>query len=54
MLNRPALFDAISTGKRGTVMPAWKTVLDEQQIANVAEFVFEAFVHPRADKKKLD
>jgi mono/diheme cytochrome c family protein len=45
-LNRPALFKAISIGKRGTVMPAWSTVLSEQEIADVAEFVFTAFVHP--------
>lgn len=45
-LNRPALFRAISAGKRGTVMPAWSTVLDEQQIANVAEFVFTSFIRP--------
>jgi mono/diheme cytochrome c family protein len=45
-LNRPALFQAISAGKRGTVMPAWSSVLSEQQIADVAEFVFTAFVSP--------
>lgn len=45
-LNRPALFKAISAGKRGTVMPAWSTVLNDQEIADVAEFVFTAFVHP--------
>lgn len=42
--NRPRLFEAISNGKRGTVMPAWSRVLDEQQIANVAEFVFQAYI----------
>jgi cytochrome c oxidase cbb3-type subunit III len=42
--NRPRLFDAISNGKRGTVMPAWGKVLDQQQIANVAEFVFQAYI----------
>ena len=42
--NRPQLFDAISNGKRGTVMPAWGKVLSEQQIANVAEFVFQAYI----------
>ncbi|MDR2877948.1 MAG: c-type cytochrome [Chromatiales bacterium] len=55
--NRPALYTAIANGKRGTVMPAWKTVLDEQQIADVAEFVFTAFVHPPVDggtKKKVN
>ncbi|MBI1195671.1 MAG: c-type cytochrome [Gammaproteobacteria bacterium] len=48
--NRPALFKAIALGKAGTVMPAWSKVLDEQQIANVAEFVYTAFIHPGADE----
>lgn len=43
-LNRPALYQAIARGKPGTVMPAWQTVLDEQQIADVAEYVFTAFI----------
>ena len=43
-LNRPALFTAITRGKPGTVMPAWGKVLEEQQIANIAEFVFQAFI----------
>ncbi|HHH36935.1 MAG TPA: c-type cytochrome [Gammaproteobacteria bacterium] len=47
-LNRPALFQAISRGKVGTVMPAWRTVLDDQQIADVAEYVFQAFIRPGA------
>lgn len=60
-LNRPALFSAISMGKNGTVMPAWSKVLNEQEIANIAEFVFQAFIQPVAatpsevvadDKKK--
>lgn len=50
-LNRPALFNAIQHGKPGTVMPAWGKVLDEQQIADVAEYVFQTFLE--ADKKKL-
>lgn len=61
--NRPRLFDAITNGKRGTVMPAWGKVLDQQQIANVAEFVFQAYIKesyklnlpeslPEDDKKK--
>lgn len=43
-LNRPALYQAISMGKQGTVMPAWSKVLNEQQIVNVAEFVFHSFI----------
>lgn len=42
--NRPRLFDAIKAGKLGTVMPAWGKVLSDQQIANVAEFVFRAYI----------
>lgn len=47
ILNRVRLFNGISNGRVGTVMPAWGKVLDEQQIANVAEFVFQAFVRPK-------
>ncbi len=47
-LNRPALYRAISQGRNGTVMPAWSRVLDGQQIADVAEFVFQAFVQADA------
>ena len=45
-LNRPALFAAISLGKVGTEMPAWSKVLSDQQIADVAEFVFAEFIRP--------
>jgi mono/diheme cytochrome c family protein len=43
-LNRPVLFEAIANGRVGTNMPAWGKVLDNQEIANVAEFVFENFI----------
>ena len=46
LLNRPALFAAIAAGKPGTEMPAWDKVIDDQQIADVAEYVFRAFVRP--------
>lgn len=49
-LNRPALFRAIGVGKPGTVMPAWSKVLSAQQIADVAEFVFQDFIHPNPDE----
>jgi mono/diheme cytochrome c family protein len=57
-LNRPALFTAVRDGVRGSVMPSWGKVLTDQQIADVAEYVFTAFVHPddgtgAANKKKL-
>lgn len=45
-LNRPMLFTFISAGKLGTEMPAWRHVLGEQEIANVAEYVFRAFIQP--------
>ncbi|MCC6303323.1 MAG: c-type cytochrome [Gammaproteobacteria bacterium] len=51
-LNRPALFAAISGGKRGTVMPAWSSVLSDQEIADVAEFVFTAFIAPAPETQK--
>src|SRR3569623_397168 len=47
-LNRPAVFNAVHEGLRGTVLPAWGRVLSDQEIANVAEYVFTAFVHPAA------
>ncbi len=47
MLNRERLFNSITHGKVGTVMPAWGKVLDDQQIANVAEFVFTAFIQAK-------
>jgi mono/diheme cytochrome c family protein len=46
--NRPALFAAIAAGKTGTVMPAWGNVVDDQQIADVAEYVFLRFIRGRA------
>lgn len=42
--NREALFTAIHDGKLGTEMPAWSKVLSEQQIADLAEFVFRAYI----------
>lgn len=61
-LNRPALFTAVHDGLRGTVMPAWGHVLSDQEIADVAEYVFTAFVRAQpvasaggaAVKKKLN
>ena len=43
-LNRPALFEAINKGRVGTNMPAWGRVLNNQEIADVAEFVFQDFI----------
>ena len=58
-LNRPALFEAIVIGKPGTPMPAWGKVLGPQQVADVAEFVFQDFISTPTgnaveDKKKAN
>jgi len=50
LFNRPALYAAVSMGKVGTEMPAWKYVLTDQEIANVAEFVFRRYISPGAGK----
>ena len=43
-LNRIVLFNAIKHGVRGKEMPAWGKVLDDQQIANVTEYVFKTII----------
>jgi len=48
--NRPVIFDAVSTGRRGTEMPAWDKVLTKQEIADVSEYVFGAFIRPGSTK----
>lgn len=53
-LNRPALFQAIALGKRGTEMPAWNKVITDQEIADVAEFVFQSFITHDGDKTAQD
>lgn len=54
-LNRPVLFEAITNGRLGTNMPAWGKVLDSQEIANVAEFVFQNFITaPQESKGKQE
>lgn len=47
-LNRPAIFSAVTLGRVGTEMPAWGQVLSEQEIANVAEFVFQNFIQKKS------
>ncbi|MBI2313860.1 MAG: c-type cytochrome [Betaproteobacteria bacterium] len=49
--NRPFLFEATARGRLGTEMPAWNKVLSNQEIANVAEFVFQAFIAPEGGKQ---
>lgn len=48
--NRPALYHSISKGKLGTEMPAWDLAMTPQQIADISEYVFQAFI--RADSAK--
>jgi mono/diheme cytochrome c family protein len=45
-LNRPALFKAVSKGRLRTEMPAWEKVFNQQQIADVSEYVFNTFINP--------
>jgi len=48
-LNRPALFNAIKYGIRGKEMPAWGKVIDDQQIADVTEYVFSNFIRKSSE-----
>lgn len=50
--NRPAIYAATAVGRLGTEMPAWNKVLSDQQVANVAEFVFQRFVVPNQKPAK--
>lgn len=47
--NRPFLYEAIAKGRLGTEMPAWDKVLSNQEIANVAEFVFQAYIQQKPE-----
>jgi mono/diheme cytochrome c family protein len=42
--NRPSLYAFVSEGKLGTEMPAWRQVIDPQQIADVSEYVLRTFI----------
>ena len=42
--NRPALYEAVAKGKLRTEMPAWDKVFDQQQLADVSEYVFQTFI----------
>ena len=46
--NRVALYAAVSEGRNGSEMPAWKQVATAQQMADVSEYVFRTFVQPRS------
>ncbi|MFO1327743.1 MAG: c-type cytochrome [Rubrivivax sp.] len=47
-LNRVALYAAVQEGRLATEMPAWKHVATPQQMADVAEFVFQTFIQGKA------
>lgn len=42
--NRVALYAAVSEGRLGTEMPAWRQVATPQQMADVSEYVFRQFI----------
>ena len=44
--NRASLFIAIKNGVIGKEMPAWGKVLNDQQIADITEYVYRAFINP--------
>jgi mono/diheme cytochrome c family protein len=50
-LNRPVIFEAVTNGRIGTNMPAWGKVLNNQEIADVAEFVFQNFIMAPQENK---
>lgn len=47
IMNRPRLFAGVRDGVIGKEMPAWSFVLSDQQIADVAEFVYQEFILSR-------
>jgi mono/diheme cytochrome c family protein len=44
ILNRPRLYSGIADGVIGKEMPAWSKVFGDQDIADVAEFVYREFI----------
>lgn len=44
--NRPAIYTAVHDGRLGAEMPAWSKVLNDQEIADVSEYVFRRFAQP--------
>ena len=43
-VNRVALYAGIAEGRLMSEMPAWKQVATPQQMADVAEYVFQTFI----------
>jgi len=50
--NRPVLFQAIKQGVIGREMPAWGKVLNDQQIADITEYLFQTYIRPVAGEAK--
>ena len=50
-MNRPALYSAIAEGKTGTDMPAWRTVLARQPLADLAEYLWRTWYAPAQGAK---
>lgn len=46
IFNRPRLFEGIKQGVIGKEMPAWGKVLNDQDIGDITEYVYEAFIRP--------
>ena len=46
------LFAAVGNGRNGTEMPAWNKVLNDQQIADVSEYVFQSFILDTAQPQR--
>jgi len=52
-LDRARLFKSIAEGTRGSEMPAWDKVLTPQEIADVAEYVYQTFILPEARQASM-
>ena len=46
IFNRPRLFAGIKQGVIGKEMPAWGKVLNDQDIADITEYVYRVFIRP--------
>jgi len=49
ILNRPTLFRGIKDGVIGKEMPAWGKVMNDQDIADIAEYVYLEFIRNNQD-----
>ncbi|NGZ05975.1 MAG: c-type cytochrome [Magnetococcales bacterium] len=50
-MNRPHLFEIITNGTPRSEMPAWRSVITKQEIANITEYVFATFIQPGIAKE---